>query len=183
MEVVVVFADTYARDDILSRGPMLSEYRSNTNKPTAGIRLEIPGHLMGSFKTLEAFGFALKRRHGDEFKKHIKFDEYAGNLFIQAGIKKGEEAVQWTSYTVEEARDGLKKLNAKKGPRFDLLASPVNKSAVNLDMSNKKSNPRPKRTIPTKPGSSGFPWVPPPRDGRSGGVDDGDEEMDENNQD
>ena len=62
LEVLVEFEDNFARDDILSRGPMLSEYRDTPNKPTAGIRLDIPGHLMGMFKALEAFGFALKRR-------------------------------------------------------------------------------------------------------------------------
>ena len=56
MEVVATFEDSYARDYILMRGPMLSEYRDSKKKPMAGIRLDIPSHLMGVFKTLESFG-------------------------------------------------------------------------------------------------------------------------------
>ena len=106
MEVVVDFVDNYARDDILMRGPMLSEYRDSTNKPTAGIRLDIPSHLMGIFKTLESFGFALKRRYGEKLKKHIKFDEFDHTLYIQVGLKE-ESETNWTDYSAEEARNGL----------------------------------------------------------------------------
>ena len=85
---------------------MLAEYRDSNNKPTAGIRLDIPAHLMGRFKVLESFGFALKRRHGQSFRKHIKFDEFDSTLFIQVGIRKEEEEMQWTDYTANEAREG-----------------------------------------------------------------------------
>lgn len=90
LEVLVEFVDCYARDDILMRGPMLASYRDTAEKPTAGIRLDIPQHLMGSFKTLEAFGFGLKRRHGKGFRKHIKFDDYTEKLFIQVGMRRGD---------------------------------------------------------------------------------------------
>ena len=107
MEVLVEFIDTYARDDILARGPMLAEYRDPNNKPTAGIRLDIPQHLLGVFKTLEAFGYALKRQHGNSFRKHVKFDEYARTLYIQVGIKNqdSDERIEWRDYSAEEARN------------------------------------------------------------------------------
>ena len=34
------------------------------------------------------------------------------------------QATDWTEYSADEAREGLKKINGKKGPRFDFLASP-----------------------------------------------------------
>ena len=152
LEVLVEFSDTYARDDILMRGPMLSGYRDPAGKPTTGIRLDIPTHLMGSFKTLEAFGFALKRRHGQGLRKHIKFDDFTGTLYMQAGVKKEENApIDWTDFTAEEAREGIKKLNAKKGPRFDYLATPTKKD----DEQEKEKR--------TERRNSAFPWIPPTR--------------------
>ena len=134
---------------------MLAQYRDKDNKPTAGIRLEIPAHLMGSFKTLESFVFALRRRHGPNFRKHIKFDEYKENLFVQVGIKKEGENTDWTEYSAEEARDGLKKMNGKKGPRFDYLASPTNEQAPPAQ--------RPKQVVVLRE-SSLSNWTPPARE-------------------
>ena len=161
LEVLVEFTDNYARDDILMRGPMLSGYRDDKGKPTAGIRLDIPPHLMAVFKTLEAFGFGLKRRH-PTLRKHIKFDEYAESLFIQVGLKKEGEDVDWTSYTPEEARTGLKKLNQRNGPRFDFLASPPGGDNVELP-------PVRRRNENVKEKShTAYPWKPPQRQSTSG---------------
>ena len=117
LEVVVEFVDTYARDDVLLRGPALALYRDKENRPTAGIRLDIPSHLMGVFKTLESFAFALKRKHGVDFRKHIKFDDYEGTLYLQAGMKKDNEDTLWTNYSAEEARNGIKVLNCETWPK------------------------------------------------------------------
>ena len=162
LEVVAVFEDTHARDYILMRGPMLSEYRDKDNNPTAGISLDIPAHLMVSFKILESFGFALRRRHGNNLKKHVKFDEFSETLFLQVGLKHSnpEEPTNWTEYSAEEARNGLKQLNAKKGPRFDFMSSPV--------ASAKDTSVAPTRKGPSN-ANSGFPWVPPQRSKPAGG--------------
>ena len=157
LEVIVLFSDPYAKDEILSRGPMLAEYRDAKNKPTAGIRLDIPAYLMGSFKVLESFGFALKRRHGQNFRKHIKFDEFDSSLYIQVGVKKEDEEMQWTDYSAAEAREGLKKLNAKKGPRFDYMMSPPPGNAPAAPRS------RQRESRSSTKSSSAFPWIPPTR--------------------
>ena len=167
LEVLVEFVDTCARDDILVRGPMLAEYRDSTNRPTAGLRLDIPSHLMGVFKTLEAFGYALKKRHQVNFRKHIKFDEFAETLYIQVGRREEDGDMDWTEYTADEAREGLKKLNAKKGPRLDFLASPptgLSDSAASTSTAaaEKNSTRMNKNRFPTKSGS-GIPWIPPAR--------------------
>ena len=110
MEVLVEFTDAYARDDIFARGPSLASYHDDANKPTAGIRLDIPSHLMGAFKTLESLGYKLKKKHGVSFRKHIKYDEFEENLFIQVGVKFENEDVDWTNYNPAEAKEALKKL-------------------------------------------------------------------------
>ena len=163
----MVFSDSFARDDILTRGPMLSDYRDAKGKPTAGIRLDIPGHLMGVFKSLEAFGFALRRKHGPTLRKHIKFDELEETLYIQAGIKEEEDKpVDWTTYSAAEARDALKVLNAKKGPRIDLLKSPTANNAAGLATGGSNgggTSAGGTRKKTTNQNAPAFPWVPPTR--------------------
>ena len=154
--ILVTFVDNYARDDILTRGPSLSGYRDDDGRPTAGIRLDIPAHLIGCFKTLEAFGFKLKKKHGQQLKKHIKFDEFE-NLYIQVGLKQEDKDVDWQQYTPEEAKDGLKKLQAKGGPRFNLLASPEKGDSTAEASGNDK-----RRKIAAK-GSTNSSWAPPAR--------------------
>lgn len=164
MEALVEFADSYNRDDILMRGPMLAMYREN-DKPTAGIRLDIPQHLMGSFKTLEAFGFGLKRRHGKGFRKHIKFDDFTEELYIQVGMRKDEEdETEWQSYTAREAREGLKRLNAKKGPRFDFLSTPPGQQNEERTAGTQRRGEKEKE----KSTGTGYGWVPPARGQGSG---------------
>ena len=144
-----------------SRGPMLMQYRDIVNKPTAGIRLDIPAHLMGVFKTLETFGFSLKRRHGRDFRKYIKFDEFSESLYIQVGFKKEGEEMNCTKYSAQEAREGLKKLEAKRGPRFDFLSSPPTTTG-----SQSTSTPRVlrKTTLNPPPGTGdGSRWNAPTR--------------------
>lgn len=58
-EVRVLFKDIETRDMIYSYAPNLAERRNE-----AGMRLEIPGHLLGQFKTLEKYGRQLKSTRG-----------------------------------------------------------------------------------------------------------------------
>ena len=76
------------------------------------------------------------------------------------GRRGDDDEMEWSQYSPEEAREGIKRLNAKKGPRFDFLASPTN-----TDTSTTTTNTagqRSKRKA-MAPATSGFPWVPPPR--------------------
>ena len=54
LEVIATFRDAGMRDAVFSRGSNLASYKDDGNKPTCGIRLHIPAHLMGGFKSLEA---------------------------------------------------------------------------------------------------------------------------------
>ena len=105
------FKDAYYRDDFFSRGPMLAEHRDHQGKPTCGIRLHIPAHLMSSFKTLEQYGYELKNKHGNEIKKHIKFEDYDGTLFLQVKHRNDKD---WLNFSVEQARSELKGGNDRR---------------------------------------------------------------------
>ena len=110
LEIVVLFVDNYSRDRVFACGPRLAGYRDSSNKPTCGIRLHIPGHLMSQFKLLESFGATMRNQHNNEVKKHIKFDELNRCLYIQI---KHERDREWVDFSVEQARIEKEKLNAK----------------------------------------------------------------------
>ena len=69
-ELVVTFADVEGRDIIKSYANGLAE-----SKGEAGLRLDIPPCLKGSFKILNDHGLAMVRIYGREVKRNIKFDD------------------------------------------------------------------------------------------------------------
>ena len=123
LEVVVVFEDNYHRDRVLSSGPKLAGYRDENGRPTCGLRLQIPGHLMTQFKVLENFAFSKKKDFGGKIKKHIKFDEAGRCLFLQ--MKHIVDDEEWSDFSFEQARDEQKKRNEKRVKKWILLQSPV----------------------------------------------------------
>ena len=167
------FEDGNTRDNMLMRGPMLASYRDGKGRPTAGIRLHIPGHLMGVFKTLESFGHYLRNKHGNAFCKHIKFDEFDCSLFIQVGMKRENEKTDWTNYTAVEASDAMKKFNLKKkGNTFDFLASPPADNSAGGSRGNRNNADDGMDTSSSSPTTSGSSqrargagqlWIPPQR--------------------
>ena len=122
MEVIVSFKDSNARDIALARGPYLAEYRDQDNKPTCGIRLHIPPHLMTAFKTLESYGYYLKNEHREDIRKYIKFDEYDETLFLQVKHAKDDE---WLTFTPEQAKRELYQKNEKRVQKSHLHRSPA----------------------------------------------------------
>ena len=58
-EVCVVFRDAETRELILSYARNLSTYVDKEGNPTAGIRMEIPQHLLMIHKLLMMYGFSL----------------------------------------------------------------------------------------------------------------------------
>ena len=98
-EVLVVYVDVRTRDMIQSYARNLAAWTEG-GKSLAGIRLEIPDHLMGDFKSFEQYGHSLKKMHCKEFKRHIKFDDTNMCLFID--IKLPEE--EWMRLDIDIAR-------------------------------------------------------------------------------
>ena len=84
-------------------------------------------------------------------------------MYIQVGVKKEGEEMVWTEYTAEEARDGLKKLNATRGPRFDYVSAPaIDGSNSERGMEGEKKK---RKRLPAAASSTSCPWVPPARQG------------------
>ena len=62
---------------ITSKGRMLADYKDETGHPTAGMRMDVPDFLASTFKILDNYGARMRRIHGKETRKYIKYDEPA----------------------------------------------------------------------------------------------------------
>ena len=84
---LLVFSTAAARDFVSSRGPSLASYVNGDRKPTAGFRVEVPDYLGAEWKLLDDVGYQLKREHGPETRKYIKFDEYNYRLYLEVKLQ------------------------------------------------------------------------------------------------
>ena len=103
-EVLVVFADIEARDLVASYARNLAPFVDETNKPTAGLRPDIPSHLGGVHRTLLQYGYAMKWRYGDKFRRNIRFEDGDLTLVIDVCIPDGiQPGKEWTTVNYEHA--------------------------------------------------------------------------------
>ena len=102
-ELLVVFKDIAMRDMVVSFAPNLA--RANQTGQTAGLRMEIPSHLQGVFKTLDSHGHLLRDRHGPGLKRNIRFDDMELSLVMD--LKLPDQA-SWMRVDYETAREELK---------------------------------------------------------------------------
>ena len=93
-EVVVFLRDVETRDLIYSYAPNLSAHQGK-----AGIRMEIPCHLLGKFKCLSRYGRNKKEETGRDFKWSIKFEDINQSLAIDV---KYPDAPKWQRVSAEE---------------------------------------------------------------------------------
>ena len=103
-EVLVTFGSSRKRDLVVSHSTNLADKVNTEGRPTAGVRLEVPGELSDTFRLLSRFGTRLRARHGAGTKRHIKFDDFHGSLY--SNIKLPGDST-WTRITLEMARDDL----------------------------------------------------------------------------
>ena len=73
-EIKLLFQDAAARDNVASKGKLLASYTDSDNKPQAGFRMDVPDFLAADHKLLNDYGFCMKRVHGSETRKFIKYD-------------------------------------------------------------------------------------------------------------
>ena len=126
LEVIATFRDTNARDYLFSRGSYLASYRDVEGRPTCGIRLHIPSHLMNGFKTLEAYGVDLKRMHKNKLRKYIKFDEVEEDLFLQV---KHDDDEGWMTFTPSQAKREKAEKNVRKVIKSNIHKSPTHNNS------------------------------------------------------
>ena len=99
--VLVRFNDVTARDCVYRNAPRLATHVSATGVPTAGLMLEIPDHLLGSFKTLQRHGHRLRELHGPDFKRHVRLCDEERDIRLDAKFPGDSE---WQCITVELAK-------------------------------------------------------------------------------
>ena len=170
-EVLVKFNDSRKRDTVMSSSVKLAARIDAEGKPTAGIRLEIPGELSDTFRLLSRFGTRLRARHGIGTKRHIKFDDFCGSLYSNIKLPGDEH---WTKITPQMAREDLdashreeseytrKRLATKlvPGPKERLQRPlPIQPREVRLPLLGSQDA----RTLPTSGPSGKRPRVVPAR--------------------
>ena len=103
-EVVIVFKDQRKRDLAMASSVNLAKYIDQFGKPTAGTRIEVPEELGDTFRLLSRFGTRLRARHGAGTKRHVKFDDYNGSMYVN--VKLPGDAT-WTRVSPNMAKDDL----------------------------------------------------------------------------
>ena len=89
-EISVLFSSVAIRDMVASFSRNLGNYVDSSNKPTAGLRLEIPDALGGVHRDLKRYGGELRKIHGEGLKRNIKFDDTALTFFMDVRLPLAE---------------------------------------------------------------------------------------------
>ena len=79
-EVLVTFANKETRDAVKQAGVNLASHRDS-----AGIRIQVPGHLMSTFRAFESLAYHLKQKDG-ELRRVVKFDDDNLNLYMDVKL-------------------------------------------------------------------------------------------------
>ena len=134
-EAVIVFKDKRIRDLVMSHSVNLAGNTDGRGKPTAGTRLELPPELRDTFRLLSRFGTRLRARHGIGTKRHVKFDDFTGSLYVNVKLP-GDES--WTRISPEMARVDLersmKEEDTKNQNRLASKLLPGPRERLNLPM-------------------------------------------------
>ena len=78
--------------------------------------MEKPEKLIGDYKALEQYGHAMKTKHKDGFKRHIKIDDTTMCLYMDVYLPKPKE---WMRVDMEHVRADNKARTKKKNSTTD----------------------------------------------------------------
>ena len=121
-EVLVVFCDLENRDLVTSYARNLANHVDKDGSPSAGLRMDIPVQLMGTFRLLENHGKALRDRYGPEFRRHIRYDDQNRSLFLNIRIP-GESSWTRISPALAQSFAEEKERSASTRDRLGLVAT------------------------------------------------------------
>ena len=99
-ELLVTFAETEDRDVVKSYANKLAKWEGK-----AGLRLDVPPHLKGSFRILTEHGLAIRQLYGKDVKRNIKFDDRNENLMMDIKLPT---SLAWQNVTIEQAREAMR---------------------------------------------------------------------------
>ena len=97
-EVLVRFPDAATRDIVQSYALNLAQHRDK-----AGIRLEIPPQLAGTFRLFEQHAGTLRQRFPEGFKRSIKFDDVAMDLVMDIKVPTASKWHRFTRTQIKKA--------------------------------------------------------------------------------
>ena len=89
------------RDFYHKQARNLSHYIDQAGRPQAGVNMDLPSYLIGTFKLLNDHAYHIKRTHGKMTRKYIKFNDDAQSLFLEIKLP-GQE--NWIKITPSQAR-------------------------------------------------------------------------------
>ena len=166
LEALVSFRDASERDFYFSKARNLAAYRDDQGNPTAAMRIDIPPFLMSTFRMLNDHGHDIRKAHGTDTRRYIKFDEANLSLYLEIRLPN---QVKWTrikpdqvmSYNEEKDRASYQLIR-----RGLLRSTPDESSNSNMIPLGQRSQQRPASTssLPTTQGQEA--GVVPTIDGR-----------------
>ena len=120
LEVCVRFKETDDRDFVASRVVNLGGLVKEDGKPKAGIRIDVPNHLLSIFKDLNNYAYNVRKTHSKKAKMHIKYDDINMSLVLELKLphsenwlkispkKRGEMASEANADEVQRLHQGLR---------------------------------------------------------------------------
>ena len=122
-EVTVLFSDIETRDRITSYARNLAPFVDITNKPTAGVRFEIPDHLNGVHRTLLQYGHAMWKKYDKDpgLKRNVRHDDVTVSYCLDI---KFPNRLDWITVSYARALADRKANSANETEdRGDLLST------------------------------------------------------------
>ena len=104
-EVIVRFRLPSDRDTVMGAAAALATFMDERGRATAGLRMEVPPPLAQDFKILFKYGKNLRLRHGQGTRRHIKFDDASGGLYLNVRLP-GDDG--WSRVSTDLARRGVR---------------------------------------------------------------------------
>ena len=103
--------DVETRDRLAAYARNLSGHVGLDNKPTAGVRPDVPSFLGGVHRALLQYGFDMKKKYGEGFRRNIRFEDadhsFVIDLLIPGPSNPNKEWITCLLYTSPSPRDGL----------------------------------------------------------------------------
>ena len=161
-EVLITFPDKFTRDQIAGHAKNLAKKVDDNGFPTAGLRMDYPGHLASDFRLLESYGKYLRRTRGEGLKRNMRFNDDNESIYMDVKLPKEEE---WLRVTPPLAKDEMGRVDRKQN-------SDIRRRLA--ESSPSKPHPRQGLLRGRPPGSQ--PPMDPPRNRPSGWTRENDED-------
>ena len=111
LEICVTYQNVDDRDYVMAKARNLGELVDDKGKPTAGMRMEVPGYLMSVFRDLNNYAYLVRKSGGKGSKTYTKFDDTSRSLYLEVKIPSSDS---WLRITPEKARELIVESTSKE---------------------------------------------------------------------